>query len=248
MKLLIIRHADPYYEIDSLTEKGWREAELLSERLGKLDIKAFYLSPLGRAKDTAKITLEKAGRENEAVVCDWLREFAPEIRRPDRPERGSVSWDWLPADWTSRNEFYHKDRWMENPIIKTAGVPEEYKYVTGELDKLLAMHGYRHIAERGNLFEVTEANNDTIALFCHFGVECVLLSHIMGVSPFVLWHGMCAAPSSVTTVVTEERRKGIASFRMSSFGDVSHLYAGGEEPAFAARFCECFDNEDERHD
>lgn len=137
---------------------------------------------------------------------------------------------------------------MENPIIKAAGVPEEYKYVTGELDKLLAMHGYRHIAERGNLFEVTEANNDTIALFCHFGVECVLLSHIMGVSPFTLWHGMCAAPSSVTTVVTEERRKGIASFRMSSFGDISHLYAGGEEPAFAARFCECFDNEDERHD
>jgi probable phosphoglycerate mutase len=59
---------------------------------------------------------------------------------------------------------------------------------------------------------------------------------------------MCAAPSSVTTVVTEERRKGVASFRMSSFGDISHLYAGGEEPAFAARFCECYDNEDERHD
>ena len=36
--------------------------------------------------------------------------------------------------------------------------------------------------------------------------------------------------------------------RMCSFGDISHLYAGGEEPAFAARFCECFDNEDERHD
>jgi len=64
----------------------------------------------------------------------------------------------------------------------------------------------------------------------------------------ILWHGTCAAPSSVTTVVTEERRKGIASFRMSSFADISHLYAGGEQPSFAARFCECFDNRDERHD
>jgi probable phosphoglycerate mutase len=63
-----------------------------------------------------------------------------------------------------------------------------------------------------------------------------------------LWHGTCAAPSSVTTLVTEERRKGVAYFRMSSFGDISHLYAGGEGPSFAARFCEAYDNVNERHD
>jgi len=64
----------------------------------------------------------------------------------------------------------------------------------------------------------------------------------------VLWHGTCAAPSSVTTLVTEERREGIASFRMTAFGDISHLYAADQAPAFAARFCECFRNEDQRHD
>ena len=48
--------------------------------------------------------------------------------------------------------------------------------------------------------------------------------------------------------VTEERRKGIASFRMSSFGDISHLYAHNEPPAFAARFCETYDNKQQRHD
>ena len=62
----------------------------------------------------------------------------------------------------------------------------------------------------------------------------------------ILWHGFCAAPTSVTTLVTEERREGIAYFRMGSFGDISHLYAAGEEPAFAARFCETYDNLDER--
>jgi len=64
----------------------------------------------------------------------------------------------------------------------------------------------------------------------------------------ILWHGFCAAPSSVTTIYSEERRKGIASWRVSSFGDISHLYAASEEPSFAARFCECFENENERHD
>ena len=53
MKLLIVRHGDPDYDIDSLTEKGWKEVEYLSQKLSKLDVKAFYVSPLGRAKDTA---------------------------------------------------------------------------------------------------------------------------------------------------------------------------------------------------
>ena len=30
MKLLIVRHGDPDYDIDSLTEKGWKEVEYLS--------------------------------------------------------------------------------------------------------------------------------------------------------------------------------------------------------------------------
>ena len=33
MRILIIRHGDPDYSIDSLTERGWIEAELLSKRL-----------------------------------------------------------------------------------------------------------------------------------------------------------------------------------------------------------------------
>ena len=76
MRLLIVRHGDPDYSIDSLTEKGWKEAEYLSERLSKLDVKDFYVSPLGRAKDTASFTLKKMNRT--AVECDWLREFENE--------------------------------------------------------------------------------------------------------------------------------------------------------------------------
>ncbi len=57
MRLMIVRHGDPDYERDSLTEKGWREAELLAERMAKLEVKEFYVSPLGRAKDTASLTL-----------------------------------------------------------------------------------------------------------------------------------------------------------------------------------------------
>ena len=87
-------------------------------------------------------------------------------------------------------------------------------------------------------------NQDTLVFFSHLGLSCVLLSHLLNCSPMVLWHGTALAPTSVTTLYTEERRPGTAAFRAASIGDVSHLYAGGAEPSFAARFCEVYGNGD----
>lgn len=243
MQILIIRHGDPDYSIDSLTEKGWKEAKLLADRLSKLDIKAFYVSPLGRAKDTALLTLKKMDRE--AVELPWLQEFfRANIARPDVAER-TIAWDWLPQDWTKEENYYDKAKWMDTPVMRDSAIAQEYQWVTEGLDALLAGHGY---VRSGNYYHVERANADRIVLICHFGVECVILSHLLGVSPMVLWHGFCAAPTSVTTVNTEERRKGIASFRVSTFGDVSHLYAGNEPVSFQARFCEFYGKEGERTD
>lgn len=242
MKLIIVRHADPDYSIDSLTEKGWREAELLSERLTKLDVKAFYVSTMGRAKDTASFTLKKLGRT--AIPCEWLREFSVSVQKPDVGAH-SGAWDWLPQSWTSIPEFYSEQEWLDVPVFAESEVPNRYRYVTAEFDQMLKQHGYER---DGRAYRAVTPNHDTIVLFCHFGVECVLLSHLLGISPMPLWHGFCALPSSVTTVVTEERRPGIASFRTLGFGDISHLYVKDEEPAFAARFSECYTDENGRLD
>ena len=243
MRIIIIRHGDPDYSIDSLTETGWKEAELLAERLVKTDMTEIYVSPLGRAQDTLKPTLKKTGRT--AVTLEWLREFNPRIHRPDMPELQKVSWDWLPQDWTRDEAFFNRSLWFTNPVFVEADVKKEYDWVVENFDNLLAEHGY---VREGDYYRVEKANRDTLVLVCHFGLECVLLSHLMNVSPMVLWHGMCAAPSSVTSIYTEERREGIASFRVSCFGDTSHLYTAGEGPSFAARFCETYDNFGERHD
>lgn len=243
MKLLIIRHADPDYSIDSLTEQGWIEAECLGEKLKNEKIDAIYTSQLGRAKDTAAVTLKKMGRESDGAFS-WLNEFPPKILKENYEEK-DVCWDWLPADWTKEPLFYDKDHWFDAPMMQKADVKSAYERVTGALDALLAKHGY---VREGNYYRVERPNDDTIAFFCHFGLGCVLLSHLLNVSPMILWHGLCAAPSSVTTLTTEERREGAAYFRMNSYGDISHLYAKGEAPSFSARFCELYSNKDERHD
>ena len=242
MKLYIVRHGDPDYVSDSLTERGRKEAELLADRLEKLDFTAIYVSPLGRARETAEATLRRLGRQGETK--DWLREFAPRRFDPDLG-RECVIWDWLPARWTAERAFYDREAWMHVPVMAEAGVPAEARRVHDGLDGLLAQHGY---VRDGDLFRAERPNRDSIVFFCHFGVECVLLGHLLGVSPMPLWHGTCALTTSVTTLVTEERRQGFASFRMLSFGDVSHLTAAGQEPSFSARFCETWNCAEERHD
>ena len=104
MKLLIIRHGEPDYVHDTLTEKGWREVRLLARRIAPMDVKQYYVSPLGRAQDTARPTLELAGRT--AITCDWLREFTGRVEKPNLPGQQSIAWDWLPQDWTRDERFF----------------------------------------------------------------------------------------------------------------------------------------------
>ena len=129
--------------------------------------------------------------------------------------------------------------------MEEADVKRYADNVAEGLDDLLFKHGYKR---EGNLYKAVRPNRDTIVLFCHFGVECVMLSHLLGISPMTLWHGFCALPASVTTLITEERREGVAYFRVNSFGDVSHLREAEIEPSFSARFCETYDDMSERHD
>ena len=74
MRLLIIRHGDPDYEHDTLTERGWKEAKALAARIAPMDIKDIYVSVLGRARDTASCSL-KAMNRTATAECDWMREF-----------------------------------------------------------------------------------------------------------------------------------------------------------------------------
>ena len=150
----------------------------------------------------------------------------------------------LPQDLDHVDAFFGEKTWMDPQPMAESDVREKYEAVCEGIDALLLKHGYKR---EGRVYRALRPNHDCIALFCHFGVESVILSHMLNSSPMPLWHGFCALPSSITTVFTEERREGTASFRITEYGALPHLYLAGEEPSFSARFCECF-TDDTRHD
>ena len=260
MRLLFIRHGDPDYSIDNLTEKGKIEAKLLSDVIGSFGIDEVYQSPLGRAKATCEYSLKVLGKE--AVTLDWLREFpalfdpnlsdtakkayANELRtNPDTGEyEKRIVWDVLPSYFGDHQELFDRYKWRDSELVKCSNMIEVYDGVKKSFFDFLSDNGYE---KDGDIFRVNEGNDKTLALFCHFGITSVLLSMLWNVSPFVPMQYLAAAPTSVTEVVTEEREKGIAIFRTLRIGDISHLTIAGEEPSFSARFCERYENENERH-
>lgn len=235
MKLLFVRHGDPDYEHDTLTSKGWKEAELLADRLTRLEVRDFYCSPLGRARDTAGVTLKRLHRE--ATVYDWLQEFPARLTDPETGEK-RIAWDFMPSYWTKRACFYDKDNWYLDPVMKSGGTESIYRGVTQGIDSLLEKYGYR----RDGMFYRTEGGNrDTVVIFCHLGVQFAMLSHLLGISAPVLWQGFFVAPASVTTLVTEERQRGEVCFRCRALGDTSHLYVGSEPASDSGLFQEIWE-------
>lgn len=238
MKLIFVRHAEPWYAIDSLTEKGHREARLLSDRLAKLDVKAFYTSPLGRARETGRYTLERLGRQAE--VLPWLAEYRGHSVDPETG-RHRIPWDYKPALWQDRKPLRDMDAWLTDPLMAEGTVAPIWQETIDGLDALLASHGY---VRDGHTYRAENNQPDTLVLFCHFGIMMACISHLLGISPMNLWHGFCVQPSSVTTLITEERVKGIVSWRCMQMGDLSHLYVADEPHSTAALFPECYNGVD----
>lgn len=184
MRILIIRHGDPYYPTDSLTEKGNREAELLSEKLINEGITDIYVSPHGRAKLTATPTAGKLGIK--PVELEWLREF-PEMLNleyeTDYFKNMKSPWNIPPELWTKDQKLFDINNWRNSDILKGSKVVERYDYICNQFDELVAKYGF---VRNGNLYDVTEKgenSTETVTLFCHFGLGTALISHVLNM-PF----------------------------------------------------------------
>ena len=121
MRILIVRHGDPNYEKDCLTEKGKKEATLLAEKLKKEKIDYIYTSPLGRAKETCQTYARAVDREKEIVVKDWLQEFGHDVTFPSGRTH-HIPWDMLPGDWIDNPKMYDKDTWYQQDFYEKGGM------------------------------------------------------------------------------------------------------------------------------
>ncbi len=240
MKLIFIRHGDPDYENNTLTEQGFKEIASLADYYKELNFKKAYCSSLNRAKLTAKAFLKPHNKK--AIICNWLDEFAFKVKVPYSKET-VLNMDFLPSFFTTQDDFYNNDCYLDNEVMRSANIKEHYYEVVNKFDELLVKYGY---IREGKFYKVKKANKDTLIFICHFGIMSVLMSHLMGIPFVLLTQSFICPPSGVTTLVTEEREKGIAQFRCLEYGNIDHLKKANIKPSFMGRFCEIYES-NERH-
>lgn len=237
MKIVIIRHAEPDYENDTLTKKGFLEASYLGEYYKDAQIDALYSSPLPRALYTAQAL---ANNKYEVIVKDWLKEFWHPIQIDGRERH---NWDFYPRD-IENYPVLIEDEFLTSSFGEPSNLKELYEDVIKNFDELLKNHGYER---KGSYYKVNKANKDVIVIVCHLGMMSLLMSRLCHIPYTKIAQYFFVAPSGVTTFVSEEREEGLAQFRCREFGNLDHLRRKNEPHSKFGSFAETFDTIDEMH-
>lgn len=224
MKLYLIRHADPDYANDTLTERGHEEARALIAYLRSEEIDGIVTSPLGRARDTARYTAEALGLP--VRVEPWMAELHLPGEGADRP-----------AAWDIHGHTIRNPDYLDDPLAfeRVPGMPsqrlrEVVDAIREESDRFLASFGY--VRDRGS-YRVERQNSSRVAVFAHGGFGLTWLSTLLEIPAPLVWSGFFLHPSSVTQILFDERGDGFATPRCLMIGSLPHLFAKDLQPSRA---------------
>ncbi|NBD27141.1 histidine phosphatase family protein [Paenibacillus glycinis] len=232
MKILLIRHAEPDYPNRTITAPGHLEAQALAEKLAGTRIDRIYCSPLGRAQHTMRYTADALGMT--PTTLPWTAELDGwYITEPSG--QSTVAWN-VDHTWVREHRPYPSSSdWHERAPFDHPSFKEKFRQLQDSSDAFFRSLGYER---DGGRYRSASPNRETIAVFCHLGFGLAWLSHLLELPLSMVWSGFWIAPSSVTTVVMEERAHGWAAPRCYGVGDIGHLYRAGLPVSRAGLFAD----------
>ncbi len=223
MRIYIIRHADPDYKNNTITPDGHKEAKALAERMSIKGLDRIYSSPMGRAIDTMKYTADALDMDYK--IEEWTRELS-DLRLEGSPWGALAAWN-IPGESVREGDRHptHTD-WHKHPILNKTISKEKFEELKRNSDDFLRGLGYKRIEGR---YRCLNPNSEKNAVFCHGGFGLTWIAHLLEIPLPLMWTGFWLSPSSVTTILFEERSKNWAVPRCLGIGDTSHLYKAGLE-------------------
>lgn len=223
MLLYIIRHGDPVYETDSLTERGKLQAEAVGKRIFDAGVDRIYSSPYGRAMETAEPACRLLGLEKN--IEEWTHEIEDERLTPFP--------DGVMKSITNiQNTYYRENGNIDLPYertyecqgIKDSQIKKAVDYIEENGKKFLERLGYK---EENGIYKILKPNDEKIALFCHSAFARAWLSVLLHIPIHIMWSSFQYTHTGVTVVEFQNNENGVTAPRCLCFSDVSHLYAAG---------------------
>lgn len=218
MEIVLVRHAQPQWEIDGhgvddpvLTALGHEQAARLPSWFETRPIDHLFVSPLIRAQQTARPIIDACGIDPE--VLDWSAEITAPV------------WQGTPSEVIERAFADQRARPLEEQWDAIPGgesVRDFHERVTGGLTDLLARfdcvrtHGFPPLWQ-------LPFDGPRIVLVAHSGTNAVILGHLLGIDPVPWeWERFVAFHASISVVRPMHIARS-ASLSLFRFSDTGHL-------------------------
>ena len=223
MQLYYIRHGEPTYNPDQLTEKGHKQAEALGEVLQHHGIDRIFASSSTRARQTAEPLANLTGKE--ITLLDWCHESLAwedfTVSEGENKKRWVFQSERCVADFSSDAVYALRDRWADYPTFEDTNCKRGVCRVAAEADAFLAQFGLirdneSHCYRAENLFD------GKVALFAHEGFGHIFLPYVFFM-PHPLFARFDIAHTGVTILDFTPYEDGRVFPRLKCVSDTGHL-------------------------
>ena len=214
MRIVFVRHGEPDYANDCLTETGKIQAWQAAVRLREEGIEQIFSSPLGRARETADAASQELGLPVQTL--DFMRELHWGSIDGEPLFAGGHPWDI--ADELARQGWnLNRPDWAEHPYFSNNVVTENVRLVEEGIDQWLAPLGY---IREGFYYRcaLPDSSQRTVALFSHGGSSAAAMGHILNL-PFPYACALFHLEFTGITTLRLDRNPGAMSLPCLELGD-----------------------------
>ena len=219
MKMYIIRHGEPDYATDRLTQRGWAQAEAVGKRLANAGIDRIFTSPMGRARETAMPACRIL--HLAPSVEQWAHEIEDE-KNTTFPDGKVRSVSLVQNTYFLENGNYdlrYSDAHMA-PGIRDSALTDAAKRIEQCGDQFLERLGYR---KENDVYRILRENTENVALFCHAAMARAWISRLLRIPLHVMWASFDYGFTGVTEIEFVNNANGLTAPRCLCYADTYHL-------------------------
>lgn len=218
MEIVLIRHGEPEWVRDGLimvdpplTDLGRRQAELLADALRNEQFDEVLVSPLVRARQTARPLLAALGRAE--IVDPWLEEIRDPVWHGTPAEKAAEAY----AELKGRKA---EDRW--HGLSGGESMRDFVARIRAGVTTFLTDRGVVRSETELPVWQIREPGA-RIALVAHAGTNSVAIGHLLGLDPVPWeWDRFVLGHTSISRIEAMQLDDGF-TFGLSKLSDVEHL-------------------------
>ena len=225
-----VRHGEPIYDPDCLTETGHKQAKALVKRFSEYGLDEVYASTSTRAMQTAQPTCDAL--KKDMILLPWANEGrAWELFTVPKNE-GGRTWSFAHNETISnfRKEQVRSlgKKWYEHELFADTTFKEGVQTVDKNCDEFFESLGYRRDREN-NCYICLGENKKRVALFAHQGFGMAFFSSVLDVIYPVFATTFDMQHSGVSVIYFNDKAKeGDVVFpKLLQLSNDSHLFSEG---------------------